>query len=69
MKAEKLPVRYGLDTLSERMTHAQALAYGNKHFLASDLKKAGFKVSIFRSDPVINGSDFFRINIGKTVHL
>ncbi|ASJ88576.1 hypothetical protein [Pseudomonas aeruginosa] len=69
MKAEKLPVRFELDTLPERMTHAQALAYGNKHLLASDLKKAGFTVSIFRSDPVINGSDFFRINVGKTVRL
>lgn len=66
MKTEKLPVRYGLSELPP-MTRQQALNYGKRNFLAADLKKASFEVSIFRSDPVINGSDFFRINIGKTV--
>lgn len=66
MKEASLPVKYGLSTLPN-MTKAQARRYGERNFLAGDLKRAGFNVSIFESDPEINGAHFYRICIGKTV--
>ena len=60
----KLPVKMGLSTLETRMTESQALRYGN-NAIPADLKRSGFVCHIFRSDPVIHGSDYFRINYTK----
>lgn len=61
---EKLPVKVGLSSLEKPMTCKQALRYG-KNAMPADLKKAGFKCIVFRSDLEINGGDFYRINYGK----
>lgn len=63
---ERLPVRVGCgrETLPERMTYSQAKTWGIRN-IPADLKKAGFVVSVFRSDPVINDGDFFRVNYSK----
>ena len=63
---EKLPVKTGLSTLETNMTFNQALRCG-KNAMPNDLKRAGFKCTIFRSDKEINGSDFYSINYGKVV--
>ena len=66
MKAERLPVRTGAgrEALPDRMTREQARRYGLRN-MPADLRRAGFQVSIFRSDREINGADFFRVNYGK----
>lgn len=61
---EKLLVKVGLSSLERLMTHKQALRYG-KNAMPADLKKAGFECIVFRSDPQINGGNFYRINYGK----
>ena len=66
MKQQKLPVKCGLSTLPP-MTKAQALAYGNKNCLPADQKRAGFKVTIFESDPEIHFAHYFRICVGMSV--
>lgn len=65
-KKEKLRVRVGNGTLEGLMTRSQAQRYGDQN-IPADLKRAGFKTVIFRSDPEINGADFFRVNYGMTV--
>lgn len=59
----KLPVKLGLGELKP-MTKEQAIRYGKRN-MPKDLKKAGFKVSVFTSDPKIHGSLYYRINYGK----
>lgn len=66
MKSLSLPVKFGNSTLPS-MTAAQAKRHAERNFLRVDLKRAGFNVSVFESDPEINGAHFFRICIGKTV--
>jgi hypothetical protein len=66
MKTELLPVKFGEGTFPP-MTEKQAKRFGEKHLIPEDLRKAGFSVSVFRSDAGIHGSHFFRINVGKTV--
>lgn len=61
---EKLPVKIGISSLEKLMTHEQALRYGKKA-MPADFKKAGFECIIFRSDPEINGGNFYRINYGR----
>ena len=63
---EKRPVRVGLCGLPRPMTRAEARRYGERH-LPSDLKAAGFGVSVFVSDPAIHGQRFFRVLYGKCV--
>lgn len=63
-RSDKLPVKIGLSTLERPMTEKQALRYG-KNAMPQDLKRAGFVASVFRSDPQIHGSEFFRINYSK----
>jgi hypothetical protein len=63
---EKLLVKVGISSLETPMTYEQALRYG-KNAMPEDLKRAGFTCSIFRSDPAINGSNFYTVNYGKTV--
>lgn len=48
----------GIDNLPMQLTEKQALIYGNKK-MPIDLKKAGFKTSLFITD------NFIRINYGK----
>lgn len=52
-------------TLGKPMTLAQARAYGDRN-MPIDLKRAGFKTSVFVSDPEINGGLFFRIGYSLT---
>jgi len=61
---QKLPVKVGLSTLEKPMTLAQAKRYGN-NAMPNDLKRAGFKCSVFQSDPQLHGSLFYRINYSK----
>lgn len=63
---ERLPVRFGCarETLPGTMTRQQARRWGNCS-MPRDLKRAGFEVVVFRSDPEINGGDFFRVSFGK----
>ena len=61
---ERLPVKAGLATLPLSMTRAQAQRHGDKA-MPPDLRRAGFKTVIFRSDREIHGGDWFRINYGK----
>ena len=64
-KLECLPVKVGCcDTLPLRMTRAQAQQWGERN-MPSDLKRAGFKCVVFRSDPEIHGGNWFRVNYGK----
>ena len=63
-KTERLPVKIGLGILPAPMTAAQARRYGEKN-MPRDLRRAGFRVEIFRSDPALHGGDWFRINYGK----
>lgn len=64
MNTEKLPVKMGLGTLDKPMTHAQALRYGERH-MPLDLKRAGFKTVVFKSDSEIHGGLWYRINYTK----
>lgn len=61
---EKRTVKFGLSTLPNPMTEAQAKRYGDRN-MPSDLKRAGFETVIFSSDAEINGGTFFRITYGK----
>lgn len=33
--------------------------------MPADLKRCGFQVCLFRSDPEIHGGDYFRVSFGK----
>lgn len=61
---EKRQVKIGNSSLEMPMTQKQALRYG-KNAMPEDLKRAGFKCSVFVSEKEINGSEFFRIVYGK----
>jgi hypothetical protein len=60
----KLPTKIGLSTLPRPMTEKQAKAYGERN-IPQGLRRAGFVVSVFRSDSEIHGADFYRINYSK----
>jgi hypothetical protein len=64
MKTERLPVKVGLGTLDKLMSRAEAQRYGDKN-MPADLKRAGFKTVIFRSDRDLHGGEWFRVNYGK----
>jgi hypothetical protein len=63
---KKYLVKIGLSSLEMPMTEKQALRYGN-NAMPNDLKKAGFKTTIFCSDdqPEIFNGSYLRINWGK----
>lgn len=64
---EKLPVRVGClnEVLPGAMlTREQVRAYGDRN-MPNDLKRAGFKTFVFRSDREIHGADYFRFSYGK----
>lgn len=63
---EVLPVRVGSgrECLPQPMTRGQVERWGKAN-MPKDLKAAGFQVDVFRSDPEINGGDFFRVSFGK----
>ena len=66
MNMKKYLVKIGLSSLETKMTIKQALRYGN-NAMPNDLKRAGFKTTIFCSDShpeMFNGS-YLRINWGK----
>ncbi len=60
---EKLTVKVGLSTLDRKMTRAQAQRYGERN-MPRDLKRAGFKTVVCRTDPEIHGGVWLRINYG-----
>jgi hypothetical protein len=64
IKNEKLPVKSGLSTLDRPMTRAAAFRYGEQH-MPADLRRAGFKTIIAKSDADLHGGVWFRINYGK----
>ncbi|WP_445333611.1 hypothetical protein [Thauera sp. ZXT1-4] len=61
---ERLPVKVGCGVLEKPMTRSQAERWGRQN-MPSDLRKAGFVVDVYRTDPVINGGDWFRVNYVK----
>ena len=60
---EKLIVKVGIGQLDQPMTRAQAQRFGEKT-MPRDLKAAGFKCVVSRSDPELHGGNWFRINYG-----
>ncbi len=66
MREEQLQVKVGVDTLARRMTRKQAARWGEKN-MPRDLRKAGFSVGVFRTDPEIHGGDWLRVSYGKSV--
>lgn len=54
----KYIVKYGIDTLPNKLTEKQAIRHGNK-IMPKDLKRVGFIASLFIGD------DFIRINFSK----
>ena len=65
-KNEVLPVKAGLSTLDKPMTAKQARRWGEAN-MPRDLRRAGFEVCLFRSDPEIHGGDWFRVSYGAKV--
>lgn len=65
MTNERLPVKIGLWTSDKPMTRAQAERLG-KRSMSADLKRAGFVVTVGRSDPEMHGGDWFRVNYSLT---
>lgn len=63
-KTEKLPVKVGLSTLDQPMTRAAAFRYGERN-MPADLKRAGFKTVVAKTDAEIHGGVWLRINYGK----
>jgi len=61
---EKITTKFGLSVLEKPMTRGQATRYGDQN-MPDDLRRAGFKTHIFRSDREIHGSDFYRIGYTK----
>lgn len=45
------------------LDRAQAQRWGDRH-IPADLKRAGFRAYVFRSDRDIHGADYFRITFG-----
>lgn len=46
------------------MTRVQAARYGDSH-MPRDLKRAGFKTYVFRSDLELHGANYFRVTYGR----
>lgn len=46
------------------MTREQCRRYGDQN-MPRDLRRAGFRTHVFRSDREIHGADYFRITYGK----
>lgn len=65
MKTEKLPVKIGIGTLDKELTREQAIRYANKN-IPSDLKRAGFKATVSKTDQELHGGVWYRINYMKT---
>lgn len=65
-QAECLPVRFGCgrQALDKPMTAKQARRWGRLN-MPGDLKRSGFEVVVFRSDPEIHFGDYFRVSFGK----
>ena len=63
---EKLTVKVGIGTLDKPMTRKQAERYGNRT-MPADLKRAGFRCFVSRSDAEMHGGTWFRISYGKKV--
>jgi hypothetical protein len=61
---EKRIVKVGIDKLAKPMTIEEARNWGERN-IPRDLKAAGFRVSVFTSNPEINGGTFFRVNYSK----
>lgn len=61
---ERLSVKVGSGVLEKQMTRSQAQRWGQQN-MPSDLKSAGFAVDVYRTDPVINGGDWFRVSYVK----
>ena len=61
---ERLIVKVGCGELEKPITRSQAERWGRQN-MPSDLRKAGFVVDVYRTDPVINGGDWFRVNYVK----
>lgn len=62
---ERLPVKTSTnEVVAGPMTGLQARRWGNRQ-MPADLKRAGFEVVVFRSDPDIQGSNYFRVSYGK----
>lgn len=59
-----LPVRIGMGTLPQPMTPKQAQRYGDKH-MPGDLRRAGFRTTVFKTTPELHGGTWLRINYGK----
>lgn len=66
MSIERLPVRIGSgnQTLPLRLSHTECKRWGDRN-MPADMKAAGFKTVVFRSDPEIHDGLWFRINYGK----
>lgn len=47
-------------------TREQARAIGSR-LMPRDLKRAGFRVYVFASDPEIHGASYFRVTYGREV--
>lgn len=60
---EKLLVKVGIGQLEQPMTRTQAQRWGEKN-MPADLKRAGFKCVVGRSDPELHGGNWFRVNYG-----
>lgn len=58
------PVKVGALTLDSLMTVSQARRWGERN-MPKDLRAAGFKVSVSRTDPLIHGGTWLRVNYGK----
>lgn len=61
---QKLPVKVGLSTLDKPMTRAAALRYGERN-MPADLRRAGFKTVVAKTDAEMHGGVWLRINYGK----
>ena len=55
---ERLIVKVGCGELEKPMTRSHRTV--GRQNMPSDLRKAGFVVDVYRTDPVINGGDWFR---------
>jgi len=64
MKTKKFPVKVGLSTLDQPMTRVAAHRYGERH-MPADLKRAGFKTVVAKTDVDLHGGVWLRINYGK----
>ena len=64
---KKHTVKFGLDTLLQKLTEKQAIRWGMRN-MPGYLKKAGFTVILFKAEHDINGWDGLRIGYCKKDH-